>query len=169
MNHLIRLIIGAAVIIGVGFVIIWLVMPAHTGTAGTGTVPVVSGGTVVTSTSTVIQEKPGPTSHLQAKGAVQGTVTLSPTCPVQREPADPACAPKPYQTTIRIESPDSLVPLETISTDASGAFRIALPQGTYTFKAHAESKTPPTCAPVQVNVSTGQTQTISIDCDSGIR
>ncbi|HSD12348.1 MAG TPA: Gmad2 immunoglobulin-like domain-containing protein, partial [Patescibacteria group bacterium] len=33
---------------------------------------------------------------------VRGTVTIGPTCPVERIPPEPGCAPKPYATTLRI-------------------------------------------------------------------
>ncbi len=104
-------------------------------------------------------------------GLVQGIVLLSPTCPVVKNPPDPACAPKPYATSISIssdiENPQNAV-LQTITSDVSGAFTVSLPAGEYSFKAQGGSVYPQ-CTEALVQVSAGGTATTTINCDTGIR
>lgn len=112
---------------------------------------------------------PTPTPTPVAKGIVTGKVLLGPTCPVERIPPDPNCAPRPYQTTIRIQPINPSAPYMNISTDASGVFSISLDPGTYMFKPQGGASMPPTCRETQVVVSGGHAQTVNLDCDTGIR
>lgn len=100
-------------------------------------------------------------------GTVTGTVTLSPTCPVERMPPEPQCAPKPYQTTIEIFTTDGTELVKTVQTAADGRFSVTLPLGEYSFQA-GKGKVMPSCSPVEVRVET-VSSTIDIFCDSGIR
>lgn len=57
----------------------------------------------------------------------------SPTCPVEVDPPDPECAPRPVSgATIRILSPSGRT-VQTLTTDESGTVTVSLPAGTYTF------------------------------------
>jgi len=112
---------------------------------------------------------PANPTPLAGTGTVSGSVLLGPTCPVERVPPDPQCAPKPYQTSIRVQSVHPSVPYTTISSDASGAFSISLYPGIYTFTPRGGNSMPPTCRAQQVTVEAGQTKHITLDCDTGIR
>ena len=100
-------------------------------------------------------------------GTVQGRVTLSPTCPVETVPPDPSCAPRPFQTTVTATGGGRSV---TVPTDAAGSFSVSLAPGTYTVSA-AGSDIFPSCAKESqsVELKAGQTTTVNISCDSGIR
>ena len=102
-------------------------------------------------------------------GAVRGSVILGPTCPVERIPPDPACAPKPYQTTIaisrNIETPSAF---ETVQSDASGTFSVSLAPGEYDFYVQNQAILP-RCTEQVVTVTAGKTSKITINCDTGIR
>ena len=105
-----------------------------------------------------------------ATGVVRGIVSLGPTCPVERIPPDPQCAPRPFVGVIgvsrNIENP---VAFETAQTDASGSFRFVLSPGEYDiFHANAASALP-RCEEKIVTVVAGQTADIAISCDTGIR
>lgn len=100
---------------------------------------------------------------------VQGSVLLGPTCPVEQNPPQPGCAPKPYETTIKILPAGSLTPLATVSSNASGTFSVSLAPGTYTLQAQGGNGVPPTCRPLAVTVKAGAAQTVTIQCDTGIR
>lgn len=64
------------------------------------------------------------------EGIIQGSVVLGPTCPVERIPPDPACAPKPYATKVDIyRQVGSATPYKTVATNASGTFNVALDPG----------------------------------------
>ena len=104
-----------------------------------------------------------------AEGMVEGTVSLSPVCPVERIPPDPNCAARPYQTFINIskniETPEAFL---TIQSNASGAFTVSLPVGEYVF--HPKGGLPyPRCSERLVDVTAGSINSITINCDTGIR
>lgn len=112
--------------------------------------------------------KPSPIAT-STTGTVSGSVLLSPICPVERNPPDPACAPKGYQTSIRILVAATHTLYTTISSDASGAFRTALPPGKYLFAPQGGSAMLPRCSETAVTVVANQNQTLNLDCDTGIR
>lgn len=114
---------------------------------------------VSTSTPTI---PPRPTS-----GTLVGTVTTSPTCPVERMPPDPNCAPKAYKTVITIRDAKGGVVAQS-PTDANGAFEFSLPAGTYTVIPKS-GEILPRCESEEAVVKAGGRTTLDIDCDSGIR
>lgn len=131
--------------------------------------------TSATSTSTPIS-KPAPHSvpktvppALKTNSGITGSVTIGPTCPVERIPPEPSCADKPYQTTLVIAS--TIIGRNggvLVQTDAKGHFTKELLPGTYTIRAASE-RTPPTLAPVTVTVKEGAWTNVDLSFDSGIR
>lgn len=102
------------------------------------------------------------------QGTVQGTVTLSPICPVERIPPDPNCAPKFYSTSIDIMKAGSAKILKTIQSDSNGAFSVDLDSGAYILQAGGGAVLP-RCSEVSVEVKSGQYTKTEISCDTGIR
>lgn len=100
------------------------------------------------------------------QGVVTGTVTLSPTCPVERIPPDPQCAPKGYATDVTASQAGTVVGKTTSAAD--GIFSLSLPPGTYTLTAKGGAQLP-RCESQSVTISKGGTQTVTISCDTGIR
>lgn len=108
-----------------------------------------------------------------------GTVTLSPTCPVEknppsagsslpsarRSPPDPACIPQPYETAVTITKNGFS---KVINSDFSGRFKVDLDVGSYQFQAKGGIALP-TCAPVTVEIKDQSFVWVSISCDTGIR
>jgi len=85
-----------------------------------------------------------------------------------RDPPDPACADKPYATTIVVRRAGSSATFATGESDASGVFEFSLPPGLYTLTA-AGGSVLPRCSTVDVTVNpTGYTPA-TISCDTGIR
>ena len=111
----------------------------------------------------------GNSSGTTATAIVKGQVILGPTCPVESNPPDPKCAPRPYQTMIsiskNIETPTAF---KTMQSDAAGLFSVSLAPGEYDFYVQATSALP-RCAEQLVTVKAGQTSNITINCDTGIR
>ncbi len=99
---------------------------------------------------------------------VRGTVLLGPTCPVERMPPDPACAPKPYATTIVVYRTSSKSPFIIGNSNAGGAFEFSLPPGSYTLAAGGDTVLP-RCAKTSVAVVPDDYTSITISCDTGIR
>lgn len=103
-------------------------------------------------------------------GTISGTVTTSPTCPVERIPPDPKCAPKPYATAIKIRVAGTAVVIKTIQSNTSGAFSTSLPLGSYELEAITETNaTYPRCEKTLVTVKADKTINANISCDTGIR
>jgi len=102
------------------------------------------------------------------KNGISGTVTLGPTCPVERIPPDPNCAPKFYSTSINIMKTGSTSIVKTIQSDSNGTFKVDLVPGVYTLQARGGSVLP-RCGEVSVEVKNGQYTNADISCDTGIR
>ncbi len=107
-------------------------------------------------------------SILPYQSGVRGTVTLGPTCPVERIPLDPACAPKPFATAITVYHAGVSTPFIIGNSDSKGTFRFALPPGDYVLKAGSGGVLP-RCADATVTVPPSGDATTAISCDSGIR
>ncbi|MBA3732777.1 hypothetical protein H0W91_00140 [Patescibacteria group bacterium] len=101
-------------------------------------------------------------------GTVTGQVTTSPTCPVERNPPDPACAPRPYPTTINVFIKGTTSVYKSTKTDSLGNYSIQLKPGMYEIQAVTTSIYP-RCSPVFVDVKSGENLVSDISCDSGIR
>ncbi len=101
------------------------------------------------------------------QGVVMGIVTLSPTCPVERNPPDPNCAPKPYQTTVTILGVTSGKTIATTQTKTDGTFMVTIPFGDYIARATGAAVYP-RCQDTNFTLQ-GANQAISISCDTGIR
>ncbi|MHB8632366.1 MAG: hypothetical protein ACYDBQ_00165 [Thermoplasmatota archaeon] len=103
---------------------------------------------------------------MASTGGIFGVATQGPTCPVQRTPPDPACADRPYQGKLSVMVKTAW--MEDLATNATGAFRLPLPPGTYSVASPA-GQSLPRCAggPVTVNATGFSEMTVS--CDTGIR
>ncbi len=109
-----------------------------------------------------------PTEVAPSNSGVRGTVSLSPTCPVERVPPDPACAPKPYEAPIAILRKGEQKPFVVGTSNAEGVFQFSLAPGSYTLLT-GELKKIPHCASVEVLVKANEYASTTISCDSGIR
>jgi hypothetical protein len=97
---------------------------------------------------------------------VQGFVTLGPTCPVERLPPDPACAPKPFEGAIILtNTADGSA--YTAPTDSQGSFSITLTRGVYSVSRPENGSPFPACHGKVEILSAGAP--IPLSCDSGIR
>ncbi|MDP1721075.1 MAG: hypothetical protein Q8L08_08800 [Candidatus Nanopelagicaceae bacterium] len=101
-------------------------------------------------------------------GIVHVRVLLSPICPVERNPPDPACAPKPYETKIAILDAQTNSPYKNYETDASGKLTFSIDPGAYVLR--VQSTTPlPSCSDLKIEVLANRSQSVVINCDTGIR
>ena len=110
-------------------------------------------------------ETPVPQSE---SGLLTINAWLSPICPVERIPPDPACAPKPYSTLFDVISNSNNKFSLQVHTDTNGVFSMHLPAGTYTIEPHIEGLYP-RCQRATVTVAVNATTTENISCDTGIR
>lgn len=94
---------------------------------------------------------------------IHGTVSLGPTCPVQR--ADRPCPDQPASgVAVRVEDLNGDVVAAT-TTDAGGRFDVRLDPGSYSLTADAGMS----CCSVPVEVAAGATVEADVECDTGIR
>ena len=109
-----------------------------------------------------------PTGDASLDSGVRGTVSLGPLCPVERNPPDPQCADKPYATAITVRSARASTPYLIGTSDATGAFSLALPPGSYTITAGAGTRLP-RCSSESITVAIHSYAATTISCDTGIR
>ncbi|MES2214227.1 MAG: hypothetical protein V4465_02445 [Patescibacteria group bacterium] len=101
-------------------------------------------------------------------GRISGHVTLSPTCPVERVPADPACAPKAYPTTVLIKHSQG-AKVAQVKTDAQGEYNVWVSGGLDYDVTPLVEGVYPKCETKTVHVDTDENAVANILCDSGIR
>jgi hypothetical protein len=109
---------------------------------------------------------PGLAAASSARGTLAGRVTVGPTCPVETDPPDPNCAPRPIRATVRVRSAKQAVGTKVV-TDKTGKFRVRLRPGNYEIT--ITSKQARFCQSQTVTVRRNETTRAEISCDSGIR
>ncbi len=102
-------------------------------------------------------------------GTAVGTVMLGPTCPVERDPPDPECADKPYQTQLVVTSADGSKIIKESGSDASGKFYIELPPGEYALRSAAAGNILPYCQSPTFTIHANGSTEVTVSCDTGIR
>jgi hypothetical protein len=102
---------------------------------------------------------------LQGEGAIRGTVTIGPMCPVVRVGEE--CPDKPYATTLLLQDQKGKT-IKTIIVPENGQFELSVPVGSYIILPKVNSIMPRAEA-VSVSVFPGQVSSVTISFDSGIR
>ncbi len=120
---------------------------------------------------TVVRDPPSATKQLAGNGMVIGRVILGPTCPVERIPPDPACAPKPYKSAISVWSTWTGSSYQLVSTDTKGLFKLSLSPGAYSLTVSQPSPGGPypRCTELKIIVVAKKSQSVTVNCDTGIR
>ena len=98
---------------------------------------------------------------------IRGTVTLSPTCPIQTE-EDPCV--EPFQANLRVECPEGFE-IMTIRSDTNGEFEVRLPPGEYrVVPLQPDPQSPyPFASPMNVVVPADGFAEVQVNYDTGIR
>ena len=115
--------------------------------------------------SPAVPTNPPPT------GTLQGHVTIGPLVPVLREGVpDPTPAPEVYAAyPITIYSADGLTEIAVLVIDFQGNYRIELPVGDYLIDSERRGPSGAAGLPATVTITAGETTTLNIDIDTGIR
>jgi len=101
---------------------------------------------------------------------IKGTVMAGPTCPVMRDPPDPACADRPLQTTVSVaRASDPARTVATAQSDSKGIFQLSLPPGDYVVTAGNPQAMLPRCNEASVTVGPAGYSAVTVSCDTGIR
>ena len=110
---------------------------------------------------------------LQENGFLEGTISIGPICPVEKDPPDPACLPtaETYKSyPVYVCTPDGSKKIELISPALDGTFKTELPAGNYLVKLDKENGgIGSSNLPQEVTIKPLETTTINIDIDTGIR
>ncbi len=99
----------------------------------------------------------------------EGTVWYGPVCPVQRDPPEPECNDRLYETDLLLTRPGpngSIV--ARFHSDAEGTFRVTAGPGEYTIRGENQAG-PPSCSAPVFTVQAHQWTAVRVECDSGIR
>ena len=97
------------------------------------------------------------------------TAAAGPTCPVERIPPDPACAPRPVAGASIVIKDRHGTTVATIVTDASGFASASLPAGTYLVQPQPAEGVMGTAGPQEVTVVDGAMTPVLLAYDTGIR
>jgi hypothetical protein len=102
---------------------------------------------------------------------IRGRVTSGPTCPVERYPPDPACAPRGFVARVHVRRASDHHLVASLKSGSDGRFSVALRPGSYLVSARpASGASLPRCPQAQrIKVASGRFARITISCDSGIR
>ncbi len=101
---------------------------------------------------------------------IEGVVLLGPTCPVEREPPEPGCEDRPYETSLVVTTADQARVVKEFRSDANGTFRVAVAPGTYQIRSAAAADVLPYCSVAEpIIVHAGSYTNVTVSCDSGIR
>jgi hypothetical protein len=125
-----------------------------------------SGGSSATTATTPGESSSTTTSSGTAGSGVEGTVTASPTCPVER--ADQPCPPRPIETDLRLVRADGSIAARGRS-GSDGRFRIEVTPARYRLEADDPEGPGRGCTPGDVVVDAGGFTHADIGCDTGIR
>jgi hypothetical protein len=102
-----------------------------------------------------------------SSGRIEGQVVFAPACPVETAGGD--CAPQPAAgAQVDISEVGSRESAQVFTTDEQGSFMAELPGGEYSLRAQTS---PQIGAEVQtqVTVRSGETTSVQLEIDSGIR
>lgn len=100
---------------------------------------------------------------------MRGTVTAGPTCPVEREPPDPACAERPVAGAVLVFTDPGGREVTRVTSAADGSFAVELAAGAYHVRAEPVEGLMGTPGPMDVEVEAGQSTELQVSYDTGIR
>jgi hypothetical protein len=101
---------------------------------------------------------------VSADTGITGIALAAPQCPVERQ--DSPCPPKPVAVRIIVKD-TSGTEVTAFTSEADGRFRVELTPGHYVLV--TADQLPPTLAPQDVTVVSGQFTEVQLDLDTGIR
>jgi hypothetical protein len=99
---------------------------------------------------------------------IKGAITIGPICPVEKNPPDPNCAPRPYSMTILVKSADGQKTITQFTSDSNGNFKLTLGPGIYLLSS-GTAKQFPNFVNEQVTVEKNKYTLLNLQVDSGIR
>lgn len=102
-------------------------------------------------------------------GGIGGTATAGPTCPVEKVPADPACAARPVAGAGLVVRDGSGHEIARVMTGVDGTFFVPLPAGSYVVAPQPVEGLMGTAPEENVDVAAGARSDVTLVYDTGIR
>ena len=120
--------------------------------------------------SAVACTAPGPSVPAEV-GTLDVTVLAGPVCPVETQPPDPACEPRPVAGAQLFVSPGdgTDIVVSQATTDENGFARFELPAGTYIVTGSEVAGFFGIPDPAMADVLGGDTAPLTLSYDTGIR
>jgi hypothetical protein len=123
---------------------------------------VTSGGQV-----TATSERGDPLPNAQP---VSGRATAGPVCPVERQPPDPACAPRPVAGAVLVIQNPAGAEVARATTDKDGRFSVTLAPGAYRLVPQPVAGLMGRAQPIDFRVDAGEAEpALDVGYDTGIR
>ncbi len=111
---------------------------------------------------------PSPSGPSQKTG-IGGVATAGPVCPVEKNPPDPACAPRPVEGAALVFSNAAGTEVARTTTAADGTFFAELPAGLYVVTPQPAKGLLGTPGPQSVTVPDATVVRLDLAYDTGIR
>ena len=105
----------------------------------------------------------------EGNASVDVRVVAGPVCPVEREPPDPACAPRPVTGAEVVLRDPSGAEVARATSDEKGTLSFSVPAGAYWMEPQPTAGLMGTAPPVAFSVAPAQALDISVEYDTGIR
>jgi hypothetical protein len=102
-------------------------------------------------------------------GGIGGTATAGPICPVEKVPADPACAPRLVAGAVLVVRDGSGNEVARATTGVDGTFFVPLSAGSYVVVPQPADGLMGTAPEQSVDVAAGARSDIALVYDTGIR
>ena len=110
-----------------------------------------------------------PANSPGAEAGIAGHATAGPVCPVEKNPPDPSCAPRPVAGAVVVIRATAGAEVKQATTAVDGTFFVAVPPGGYLVEAQPANGLMGTPGPQNVTVTAGARSTIELSYDTGIR
>ena len=111
----------------------------------------------------------GPAATVPADTGIRGTATAGPVCPVERNPPDPACAPRPVAGATIVIRDGSGAQVAVAISAADGGYFVAVPPGEYVVDPQPVQGLLGTAPRQPATVVAGAVSDVPLDYDTGIR
>ena len=107
---------------------------------------------------------PGPS------GVITGSAMAGPTCPVETNPPDPGCEPKPVAGAVIVAVDAAGNEIARTQTAADGTFSLTVPHGRFEIRAEPRDDYFAVSQPIEIDVdATDIARVVDFTYDTGIR
>ena len=112
---------------------------------------------------------PAATSPVAPDTGISGTATAGPVCPVERNPPNPSCAPRPVVGATVVIRDGSGAQVAVAISRADGTYFVALAPGNYVVDPQPVQGLMGTAPKQPATVANGSITDVPLDYDTGIR